>query len=248
MIELSDAPPRDCQARRADYSPGSPPEEFIVPLLRDRIESAVRKYAPRGGNVLDVGCGRQPFRPLLESAACNYVGLDVQQNPEGTIDFIAPIDGPPPAGLLERGPFDFILCTEVLEHVAEWGPAFANLGRLLWPGGLVLITCPHFFRLHEEPYDFWRPTLHALRHFARAEGLRPVAEEAAGDAWDLLGTLLASCCASPRGGGWTARLASKCVNALRRALFALLRRRWPQRLAHLRGPVYLSNIVVLEKL
>jgi SAM-dependent methyltransferase len=247
MATINHAPLRDQKARRADYLPGSPPEEFIVPLLRDRIEAAIRRYAPRGGSVLDVGCGRQPFRPFLESDARTYVGLDVQQTPEGTVDFLAPIDGPLPDGLLERGPFDFILCTEVLEHVADWRPAFANLGRLLRPGGAVLLTCPHFFRLHEEPYDFWRPTLHALIHFARAEGMRPVAQEAAGDSWDVLGTLLASCCASPKGDGLAARLASKLVNGVRRALFHLLRRRWPQRLAHLRGSVYLSNVVVLER-
>ena len=52
------------------------------------------------------------------------------------------------------------------------------------------MTCPMFYPLHEEPYDFWRPTLHALDYFARRAGLRVVERQGAGDAWDILGTLL----------------------------------------------------------
>jgi SAM-dependent methyltransferase len=246
---MSESPERDSHARRPSYEPGSAPETFIVPLLRERIEATLRAHTGRAApcRVLDVGCGRQPFRPLLESGGSTYVGLDVQQSPEGSVDVIAPIDGPLPDELLVRGPFDFILCTEVLEHVADWNAAFANLVRLLRPGGKVLITCPHFYHLHEEPYDFWRPTLHAIDHFARRERLRVVEQEAAGDAWDLLGTLLASCHAAPHSRGLFDRACARLVNLLKRFVFGLLRRRWLQRLARLQGPVYLSNVVVLEK-
>jgi SAM-dependent methyltransferase len=247
---MSATPERNGHARRPTYEPGSPPETFIVPLLRERIEEAIRAHAPAGAaprRVLDVGCGRQPFRPLLASPTSTYVGLDVQQSPECTVDVVAAVDGPLPADLLALAPFDFILCTEVLEHVADWKAAFVNLARLLRAGGKVLITCPHFYHLHEEPYDFWRPTLHALNHFARAEGLRVVHQEAAGDAWDLLGTLLASCHATPHSRRLLDRVQARAVHWLKRLAFGLLRRRWPQRLARLQGPVYLSNVVVLEK-
>jgi SAM-dependent methyltransferase len=240
-------PARDAAPRRPDYLPGSPPEEFIVPLLRERIEAALRAdLPPAPRSVLDVGCGRQPFRPLLEGPGSRYVGMDVTQTPEGTVDVLAAADAPLPPELCERGPFDFILCTEVLEHVADWGTAFANFAALLRPGGRALLTCPHFYKLHEEPYDFWRPTLHALGHYARANGLAVLRQEAAGDGWDVLGTLLASCVAAPRRPGLLPRLACRGVNACRRLAFALLKWRLPQRLARLHG-VYLSNVVLLEK-
>jgi SAM-dependent methyltransferase len=239
---------RDLQPRRADYLPGSPPEEFIVPLVRERIEAALLADLPSAPRVvLDFGCGRQPFRRLLEGPASVYVSADVTQTPEGAVDVIAAIDAPLPKELLARSPFDFILCTEVLEHVADWASAFANIAVLLKPGGRVLLTCPHFFRLHEEPYDFWRPTLHALKHYANAHSLKVVRQEAAGDGWDVLGTLLASCVAAPRRPGLLPRLVCRGVNAGRRLAFMLLRWRLPQRLAKLPG-MYLSNIVTLEKL
>jgi len=84
-----------------------------------------------------------------------------------------------------------------MEHVADWDKAFKNLALLMERGGRVLITCPQFYRLHEEPYDFWRPTLHALRYFGGRAGFRTVHDVAAGGAWDVLGTLLADCLPYP---------------------------------------------------
>jgi len=172
--------------------------------------------------------------------------MDVIQTPEMSVDVVAAVDGALPAELGGPGSFDFILCTEVLEHVADWAAAFANLATLLRPGGRLLVTCPHFYRLHEEPYDFWRPTLHAIGHHARINGLAVAKQEMVGDGWDVLGTLLASCPAVPHRPGLRFRLGSKIVNAARRVLFALLRRGLPQKLARLPG-TYLSNVVLLEK-
>lgn len=38
--------------------------------------------------------------------------------------------------------FDFVFCTEVLEHVVNDARAFQEIGRVLRPGGLVLISTP----------------------------------------------------------------------------------------------------------
>jgi SAM-dependent methyltransferase len=245
-----DLPPRYDLPRKSEYTVGSTPETFVVPILRDRIIRLIDEHCgrlPRPARVLDVGCGRQPFRAHLEGLGCAYAGFDVQQTPEGTVEYLGALDEPLPAGLADRGRFDFLLCTEVLEHVADWGAAFCNLATLARPGGRVLITCPFFYMLHEEPYDFWRPTFHAVERFATASGFRVVSREAAGDCWDLLGTLLASCAAGPRGPGPFRRVGSKAVNACRRLVFWLLRRRWLQRLADLRGSLYTCNVVILER-
>jgi hypothetical protein len=46
----------------------------------------------KGWKVLDAGCGRQPFRRLLEEKGCVYSAMDVNQNPEGSVQFICAID------------------------------------------------------------------------------------------------------------------------------------------------------------
>ncbi|MES2697763.1 MAG: class I SAM-dependent methyltransferase, partial [Verrucomicrobiota bacterium] len=134
----SSTPARPTAPPRAAYAPSWPPETFIVPLLARRIDELITQCA-RGAapesRALDVGCGRQPFRAKLESLGYSYHSVDVAQNPEGTVEFIAPIDGVLPATLELAAGFDFILCTEVLEHVADWPTAFRNLARLLAPGG-----------------------------------------------------------------------------------------------------------------
>lgn len=243
-------PPRPILTERPDYEPACPQEEFIVPLLRRHIEATLARYAAPAGNgerALDVGCGRQPFRKELELAGYSYASMDAQQYVEGAVDFVCSIDEHLPAALTKGGPFQFILCTEVLEHVADWDIAFKNLALLLEPGGRVLITCPHFYQLHEEPYDFWRPTLHALRHFAQREGFRIIHGEAAGDGWDVLGTVVANCRPALRSGGMLGRGASKLLVLAQKCAFRLLRSRLPQRLIRLNGPLYLSNVVVLER-
>ncbi|VTU00938.1 Methyltransferase domain protein OS=Chloracidobacterium thermophilum (strain B) GN=Cabther_A1609 PE=4 SV=1: Methyltransf_23 [Gemmataceae bacterium] len=236
--------------RKADYTVGAATETFVVPILRDRITRLLDEHCgplPKPARVLDVGCGRQPFRAQLEALGCDYTGFDVQQTPEGSVAFLGVLDGPLPPGLADPPGYDFLLCTEVLEHVADWGAAFRNLAALAPPGARVLITCPFFYLLHEEPYDFWRPTFHALERYAAAHGFRVVSREAAGDCWDVLGTLLASCAARSRRPGFRGRLGSKVVNGCRRLVFWLLKKRWLQRLADLHGPLYTCNIAMLEK-
>jgi SAM-dependent methyltransferase len=243
-------PQRPTPDRRAQYAPSAPQEEFIVPLLRRHIENGIARYAapaPPGARALDVGCGRQPFRGSLDGLGYSYTGLDVDQNLEGSVDVICAIDEPLPAGVLDLGTFEFVLCTEVLEHVADWDMAFRNLAALMSPRGRLLVTCPHFFYLHEEPYDFWRPTPHALRYFGTRAGLQVLSARAVGDAWDILGTLLASSTPVPASNRVRDRMARRLVLESRRTLLALLRRRLLQRMVRLQGSLYMSNITVFEK-
>lgn len=42
---------------------------------------------------------------------------------------------------LPQGGYDLVLCTEVLEHCAHWRAIVHRAGRLVRPGGRVIITC-----------------------------------------------------------------------------------------------------------
>jgi SAM-dependent methyltransferase len=237
--------------RRPTYVPQWPPEKFIVPLLAEEIPNLFQRYGlPRhpGARALDAGCGMQPFRQMIEAGGYSYTGMDVVQNPNGTVDVIAALDQSFAAESFPGGEFDFILCTEVLEHVAGWTVAFANLARLLAPGGRLLLTCPHFYPLHEVPYDFWRPTCHAIEHFARENGFRILHLEQCGGPWEVLGTLLAETHSYPRSKGLLARIAAKSLQTVRNLTAHCLESRWWRTNVELKGPYYLSNISILEKL
>lgn len=246
----ADRPVRPVLRERTRYAPNLPQEEFIVPLLRREIESCIQRFATpaRGAaKAADIGCGGQPFRALLEQVGYSYCGVDV--NPDGgpEVDVVCAADEPIPDELRLRGPFDFLLCTEVVEHVADWHSAFANFSELLAPGGRALLTAPFIYELHEEPYDFFRPTLHAIDYYARRVGLQLLCRQAAGDAWDVLGTMLGTCKFLPSSARFRDRVLAKAIRVAGRAVFRAALRGKLQSRVRVEAPLYLSNVVVLEK-
>ncbi|MDX2098475.1 MAG: class I SAM-dependent methyltransferase [Leptolyngbyaceae cyanobacterium bins.59] len=240
---------RTAVARRADYEAQSVTDSFIVLLLREQILSLLARYATPapGDRALDIGCGRQPFRKILEERGYHYVSLDAQQNPEQSVDLVCEIDRPIPETLFNGDKFQLLLCTEVMEHVADWETAFTNFVKMMAPGAKLLITCPHFYPLHEEPHDFWRPTPYAFQYFADRFNLKILYQANAGDSWDVLGTLLSTCYTKPASSHWRDRLINRVVNYAHRWILKLLFDRRLQSAVQVYGPLYLSNVIVFEK-
>lgn len=236
--------------RRADYEEAPPQDRFIVTLLRKGIQEVFSNYAkpekvsPRA---LDVGCGSQPFRRDLEALGYSYISLDAEQNLEETVDIVCLIDQPLSLKTIEYGEFDFILCTEVMEHVANWEAAFSNLTKLLSPGGRLFITCPHIYQLHEEPHDYWRPTPYAFQYFADRYNLKIIYQAMEGDAWDVLGTVLANFQTEPVNQGLVHRIANKFVSKGQKILLKLLLNGYLQRILIAKGALYQANLIVFEK-
>lgn len=235
--------------RRTDYSVLRRQDRWLVPLLADAIEEQIERCARdgvRGRLCLDVGCGGQPLRSQLLEAGFTYASFDVEQNAAGTVDFVGAIDGTLPE-TLAAARFDLIVCTEVLEHVAHWPAAFANLAQLLKPGGRLLVTCPHIWVPHEEPYDYFRPTSWALAYHGEANGLKVIELRRLGDGYDVLGTVLAAVrLRAPRHAPWMWIIAGP-VALLRKLTLALLSRSWMKKVIELRTGLYLSTVAVFEK-
>lgn len=198
---------------------------------------------------LDVGCGGQPFRARIESCGCAYHGIDTQAQPGVALDAVCAIDEPLPATVETlAGPgFDLILCTEVLEHVLDWPLAWSNLHRLLAPGGRLIITCPFIYPLHEEPYDFWRPTPHALRRFADRSGFEVIEQGTLGDGFDALGTINAACTPDPASGSIGATVLSTIARKGRKLLHRLLTSPRIRRSLTARSRLYVANFIVLTR-
>jgi SAM-dependent methyltransferase len=253
MAVSSDDPPERWRSaalpERTGYVPQWPIERWMVPLLGHAIEERLQRYAAplaARGRCLDVGCGGQPFRPHLERMGFAYTGFDVHQNPQGSVAVLGAIDDPLPPSL-GAGQFHFILCTEVLEHVARWPEAFRNLAALLAPGGRLLITAPHLWFPHEEPADFFRPTPWALDFHGRTAGLAPLEITRLGDGRDVLGTVLTSVRIRPGGGRWYYRPFVIPLRLMRSVLLRALRSRAARRLVSFETSLYLSTIAVFEK-
>jgi len=59
--------------------------------------------------------------------------------------------------------YDYIVCTEVLDHTRQPFDAVSNIYKMLKPGGLAFITTPFNFRIHGPLPDCWRFTEYVLR-------------------------------------------------------------------------------------
>lgn len=128
----------------------------------------LRKMLPSlTGEVLDVGCGRQPYRAHLP--ATRYVGLDVdtpQTRALGKADVV--YDGktiPFPAAS-----FDGVLCSQVLEHVFLPEKFLGEINRVLRPGGRFILTVPFVWDEHEQPHDFGRYSSFGVRALLERNG------------------------------------------------------------------------------
>lgn len=143
-------------------------------LIRRRLARelgrAARLYA--GGQLLDVGCGRKPWRSLFAAAASRYRGIEVPHSLSGSPD----VDAWASALALpfRTASFDTVLSLEVLEHLPEPHTAMAEAARVLSPGGHLILVTPFNWPLHEEPHDYFRFTHYGLRHLAQAAGLQVI--------------------------------------------------------------------------
>lgn len=113
------------------------------------------------GRVLDVGCGRRPYEAWVNKGldgVSEYIGLDVAPGPG--VDIVV---GPDDQWPLADASVDAILLTQVLEHVADRKLLVREIGRVLRPGGTLLLTVPFIFPLHGLPHDYARFTPHGVR-------------------------------------------------------------------------------------
>ncbi len=68
--------------------------------------------------------------------------------------------------------FDYIMCTEVFEHLNNPMEALRELSRLLKNGGELLITAPFRCVYHQTPYFFYSGfSKYWYKHFAKEYGL-----------------------------------------------------------------------------
>lgn len=234
--------------RKTDYISTSKADYFISKVLRKEILSFLSEYSliKVNSSLLDVGCGGQPFRSIVESNGINYFSLDLEQNHLNNVDHLGSIDSDLPSELKNEVKFDILFCTEVMEHVLQWDKAFSNFNKLTTDEGIVLITCPFLYFPHEEPRDYWRPTLHSIGEYAKKHGFTIDLQKKLGDGWDVLGTILTSSYLNFDGN----KIKNFKIWILKKFLEKIENQLLSERLhnqANFESNFYLSNFVVLKK-
>lgn len=161
-------------------------------LMADRVAAAYAKYLPRyaRGRLLDLGCGKVPLYLTYkdsttevtcvdwEGAAKHSPYLDLEQDITEELPF-------------EDGSFDTIIVSDVMEHIPDPAGVWAQMKRLLAPGGYVLLNVPYYYPIHEAPYDFYRYTEFALRRFAEEADLEVVVFQPLGGSPEVIADIVA---------------------------------------------------------
>lgn len=137
-------------------------------FARRGLRDGLREFFPQlTGEVLDVGCGRKPYRRFIP--ADRYVGLEIDtpaSRARGKAD--AFYDGG--RFPFADGEFAGVLCSQVFEHVFTPGEFLAEINRVLRPGGCLVLTVPFVWDEHEQPHDFARYSSFGLRSVLERAG------------------------------------------------------------------------------
>ncbi|MFH0939426.1 MAG: class I SAM-dependent methyltransferase [Planctomycetota bacterium] len=142
--------------------------------------------------ILDIGCGQAKTPGAIGIDLCPAPGVDI-------IHDLNRFPWP-----LEDARFDTVVCSHILEHLADIVAVLNEIHRVSRPGARIKITTPHFSSLNS-----WEDPTH-LHHFARRSfnffdmtsrhcfmpgRLRMVSAEVSfgGGLWDWLGSIQYKC-------------------------------------------------------
>src|SRR4051794_17379937 len=117
----------------------------------DLVAGMVRRHAPDGGRVLDVGCGAALVADRLSDLPLTYVGLDygghhievaAQKAREGGRTAIRRsfVRGDGEHLPFPDRSFDVVVMSEVIEHLMQPELAVWEVARVLRPGGVFVMT------------------------------------------------------------------------------------------------------------
>lgn len=150
-------------------SPSSAASYLLTDLVAGGYEQVFLEDGPRQdlGRLLDLGCGSAPLRQLYRQADA-IVFADMERRDEDLRPFVG-LDAARSLPFRDQS-FDTVLISDVLEHLQDPVAAMHEIARVLRPGGLLVGNTPYLYWIHEEPFDYWRPSRYALELLLQSAG------------------------------------------------------------------------------
>ncbi len=144
--------------------------QFIMFSYKKVALKEILKHA-KGKKLIDIGCGRMPYRKLLEPQTKSYIGVDHPKistlyDPLMKPDILCDITKKIP---VKNNSFDTAIMLEVLEYLENPTKTFSEIRRILKPGGILIFTTPFLYSLHDVPYDRNRFTDTQIKTFLTNE-------------------------------------------------------------------------------
>lgn len=136
-------------------------------LERDSIRAFVASHVFEG-RVLDYGCGKQPYRDLVERTA-EYVPFDRTHFPANVSGENVGADVETHPTYLQPHQWDTILCTQIFQYVHDPADLLADFHHLLRNDGTLVLTYPTNWA-EVEPEDLHRFTKAGMELMLQGEG------------------------------------------------------------------------------
>ena len=160
-------------------------------LIHHKTIAALERAAPHAsGTLLDVGCATKPFAPVLAPRVDRYLGIDL---PDSRFVLAGPPERRPDVyGRAEALPFrdaslDTVLGLSMITYLPEPGVFLAEAGRVLRPGGALILEFTQMAPLHDEPHDYFRYTRYGAAWLLERAGFTPVEVIPIGGLWARVG-------------------------------------------------------------
>ncbi len=136
----------------------------------EQFASLLSKELSPGAKVLDAGAGETPYKKFFKNH--KYIAVDTELGDSdwdySNLDFISDLTKLPFADKI----FDGVLCTQVLEHVKEPQEVLGELHRVLKDGGLLYLSVPQGWGVHQAPHDYYRYTCYGLEYLLKKTGFK----------------------------------------------------------------------------
>ncbi|MEP7147024.1 MAG: class I SAM-dependent methyltransferase [bacterium] len=124
------------------------------------------------GRLLDLGCGNKPYSNIYNEVCESSTGCDVpfsihQNSNVEVLCYAEDLDRH-----FEPASFNCVLCTEVLEHTLDDKKVVDNIYKILNNNGILIISAPFIYVLHEAPHDYRRYTYYGLLNILESNGFK----------------------------------------------------------------------------
>lgn len=138
------------------------------------------------GVLLDIGCGRMPYRNFLLPKVKKYIGLDHPETSKlykGEVkpDIYADATKIP----LKRSSVDTVIMFMVLEHLDNPQKALLEVKRILTTNGKFIFSTVQMYPIHDAPYDYLRYTRFGLKNLLDTCGFTVVESISQGTFWEF---------------------------------------------------------------
>jgi len=139
------------------YTSKNPTRRWLHLSRRDWILDAIRRHKTHSMQcALEIGPGSGVYLPTLASLFDTVVAADIAsaflvqaRHLAHNHTNIKVIEDDIVRSTFASGSFDLILCSEVIEHIADSAAALAQIGRIIKPNGVLILSTPQKYSFLE---------------------------------------------------------------------------------------------------